>query len=316
MFALARGRKRRKCRMKVCLCTTLCSLWGCIWIMSTLEINDNRPRSPIALFRGLSVTQVYGTNIQLNSGDLFYDGDEKDEEDQTEYLLPSSKEQDNDDEQVVHLETYINNDSLEYNRKALEEYLLRKVNNIECDKVMKGDGASMKSARHIMKFVQRNAVPIQTYSWILDCSSFKRNRGYIQHIFSGSERQFPLAFALVVYRDVEQVERLLRAIYRPHNYYCLHIDVKTKQSDHDALISISSCFNNVFVVDNPVNVTWGEFSVLEAEILRMKLLWRFKEWKYYINLTGQEFPLKTNLEIVEILKAMKGANIVDGTSLR
>ena len=43
---------------------------------------------------------------------------------------------------------------------------------------------------------------------------------------------------------------------------------------------------------------------------------RRKKWKYFINLTGQEFPLKTNYEIVQILKAYKGANNVEGTRIR
>ena len=39
----------------------------------------------------------------------------------------------------------------------------------------------------------------------------------------------------------------------------------------------------------------------------MKDLWkRYKNWKYFINLTGQEFPLRTNNELVEILKTYKG----------
>ena len=43
----------------------------------------------------------------------------------------------------------------------------------------------------------------------------------------------------------------------------------------------------------------------------MQYLWAAKSWKYYINQTGQEFPLKTNLKIVEILQAMNGANITE-----
>ena len=38
---------------------------------------------------------------------------------------------------------------------------------------------------------------------------------------------FPLAFSILMYKDVFQVERLLRAIYMPQNYYCIHV----KQSD-------------------------------------------------------------------------------------
>ncbi len=37
-------------------------------------------------------------------------------------------------------------------------------------------------------------------------------------------------------------------------------------------------------------------------------------WKYYINLTGQEWPLKTNLELVRILKAVNGSNLIVGSA--
>ena len=39
-------------------------------------------------------------------------------------------------------------------------------------------------------------------------------------------------------------------------------------------------------------------------------------FRYFINLTGQEFPLKTNGEIVEILKILNGANNMEGTIQR
>ena len=48
----------------------------------------------------------------------------------------------------------------------------------------------------------------------------------------------------------------------------------------------------------------------------MRDLWAYTNWKYFINLTGQEFPLKTNLELVKILQAMQWANVVDGTWVR
>ena len=36
------------------------------------------------------------------------------------------------------------------------------------------------------------------------------------------------------------------------------------------------------------------------------------KWKYFINLASQAFPLKTNEEIVEILKTFNGGNDVLG----
>jgi hypothetical protein len=36
-------------------------------------------------------------------------------------------------------------------------------------------------------------------------------------------------------------------------------------------------------------------------------------WKYCINLTGQEFPLKTNFEIAKILQKINAANDIEST---
>ncbi len=40
------------------------------------------------------------------------------------------------------------------------------------------------------------------------------------------------------------------------------------------------------------------------------------DWKYFLNLVGQEFPLKTNLQLVKILQTLDGANIIHGSLKR
>ena len=42
------------------------------------------------------------------------------------------------------------------------------------------------------------------------------------------------------------------------------------------------------------------------------LLKRKVKWKYVINLASQAFPLKTNEELVEILKIFNGGNDING----
>ncbi|XP_070555056.1 beta-1,3-galactosyl-O-glycosyl-glycoprotein beta-1,6-N-acetylglucosaminyltransferase 3-like [Ptychodera flava] len=50
-------------------------------------------------------------------------------------------------------------------------------------------------------------------------------------------------------------------------------------------------------------------SIVQADMhCQEDALERNKKWKYFINLTGQEFPLKPNLEIVQILKTFNGQN--------
>ena len=67
----------------------------------------------------------------------------------------------------------------------------------------------------------------------------------------------------------------------------------------------------------PSNGPYDTFSFLQiwlqAEINCMQdSLAEGQSWKYYINLVGEVFPLKTNLEMVKILKIYKGANDIEG----
>ena len=55
-------------------------------------------------------------------------------------------------------------------------------------------------------------------------AEYKARRGYILESLSQEESNFPIAFSILFYKDLEQVELLLRNIYRPSNYYCLHVD--------------------------------------------------------------------------------------------
>jgi len=80
-----------------------------------------------------------------------------------------------------------------------------------------------------------------------------------------------------MFRDVELFERLLRAIYRPHNFYCVHVDKKSASTVHRAVAAISSCFNNVFVAPHAADVQWGTYTVLEPELICMEALCHLAE---------------------------------------
>ena len=210
------------------------------------------------------------------------------------------------------------NDSISY-RKSIYQKCYKQTKtqeNIDCEGIIKGNIESIKDAKKNLKSFTTRGADTDYFINTTNCTLFKRDGGYIDHPLSPAERDFPLAFGVIVYKNVEEAERLLRAIYRPHNYYCLHIDRKTDDQTTIAFEAIAGCFDNVFIVPNPVDVKWATITVLRAELLCMQYLWKAKSWKYYINLTGQEFPLKTNLEIVQILKAMGGANIAQAMKHR
>jgi len=154
------------------------------------------------------------------------------------------------------------------------------------------------------------------------CDNFLHKKKYFLNLSqTEDEKDFSIAFSIVAFKTASQVERLLRTIYRPWNYYCIHIDKKANKEFVSAINELVECLNkkhnNIINTANRVDVKWGKMSVLEADLNCMKELYdKYKKWKYLINLTGQEFPLKTNAELVKILKAYKGANNLEGTYTR
>lgn len=137
-----------------------------------------------------------------------------------------------------------------------------------------------------------------------------------KYVVQEEERNFPIAFSLVIYRDIDRAIRLLRAIYRPHNYYCIHVDKKANPAYFEAIQkAIRRIGSNVFLIPDSerISIVWGYLSTLDADLACAKRLLEFSStWRYWINLTGHEFPLRTNWELVRALKAVRGANLVAG----
>ncbi|ESO06720.1 hypothetical protein HELRODRAFT_106314 [Helobdella robusta] len=155
---------------------------------------------------------------------------------------------------------------------------------------------------------------IEDFDWMADnCTNFKEKRAYMPLPESEQEASFPIAYSILAYQDLEQLEKLLRAIYAPQNFYCIHVDAKISEKILKVIQKIVSCFTNVFFPDELVTVWWGHISIMHAEMLCLEKLLQHK-WKYFINLSGQMFPLKSNAEIVSVLKMFNGANDIEGSS--
>uniref|UniRef100_A0A5K3G6B4 Protein xylosyltransferase n=1 Tax=Mesocestoides corti TaxID=53468 RepID=A0A5K3G6B4_MESCO len=65
-----------------------------------------------------------------------------------------------------------------------------------------------------------------------------------------------IAFTLAVHKDVGQIARLLRMIYRQNNYYCIHADRRSDCLFMEALRGVAMCFGeNVELVPYEERVT-------------------------------------------------------------
>lgn len=191
------------------------------------------------------------------------------------------------------------------------------IRNSYCEKVLFNNPEAVRRAKDLQRkttydqLVKRDLDTTEYLKKMAEesCEDFRMERGYLTVPISTEERNFPIAFSILMYKHVSQVERLLRALYSPSNFYCFHIDSKASVLIHDAMHAIASCFRNIYIVPNPISVHWGDITLIEAERLCIRhLVRRSKKWRYFINLTGEEFPLWSNRHLVRILKAYNGTN--------
>jgi hypothetical protein len=143
------------------------------------------------------------------------------------------------------------------------------------------------------------------------CETFKMAGGYNDYTIRQAEYDFPLAYTIFAYENAEQFERLLKLIYRPHNVYCIHVDLKSTPVFRVAIRSIAQCFDNIIFASTTYSINNNSpFNHLKANMVCMKDLLESKKtnWKYLINLAGYELPLRTNYELTRILKIYNGAN--------
>ncbi|XP_062340519.1 beta-1,3-galactosyl-O-glycosyl-glycoprotein beta-1,6-N-acetylglucosaminyltransferase 4-like [Osmerus eperlanus] len=147
-----------------------------------------------------------------------------------------------------------------------------------------------------------------------NCPRYLKSRGYGTIPVSEEERQFPLAYSMVVHKSAWMVERILRSVYSPNNLYCIHYDQKSSAEFKSAMEGLAHCLPNVFIASKLENVIYASITRLKADLnCLFDLLGSEVKWRYVINLCGQDFPLRANGELVSELRALRGSNMLETT---
>ncbi|KAM3925486.1 beta-1,3-galactosyl-O-glycosyl-glycoprotein beta-1,6-N-acetylglucosaminyltransferase 3-like [Leptodactylus fuscus] len=181
-----------------------------------------------------------------------------------------------------------------------------------CSRIIRGDQDEVRKTM-IDNLIVANRRVLATERDYLEitknCRNFKKLKKYVTFSLSDEERNFPIAYSMVIHDNIEMFERLLRSIYMPQNVYCIHVDMKSSQTFHEAVKAIASCFPNVFISSKRESVVYASWSRVQADLNCMEdLVNSSVDWKYLINTCGTDFPLKTNAEIVKGLKLLNGKN--------
>jgi len=112
-----------------------------------------------------------------------------------------------------------------------------------------------------------------------------------------------IAYFLLVHRFPEQFKRMFKAIYAPGNIYLVHIDKNSGNALAQDIEAFLSQYQGVEILPAR-RVLWGGYSLVQAELRGMKRLLEIDAgWTHFINLSGQDFPLKSQGYIRDYLSA-------------
>lgn len=128
-----------------------------------------------------------------------------------------------------------------------------------------------------------------------------------------------IAYFILVHRYPEQFKRMFRAIYQPTNHYLVHIDKNSGTHIAKDIEAFLEPYQNAEIL-GAQRALWGGYSLVEAQLRGMqRLLATNADWTHFINLSGQDFPLKSQVYIGDFLKRNSGKEfirVLDQTAVR
>ncbi len=119
-----------------------------------------------------------------------------------------------------------------------------------------------------------------------------------------------IAYFILVHRYPHQFKRLFKAIYDPENHYLIHVDKRAGIDLYKEVRGFLADFPNAHLLKSQ-SVVWGGYSMVDVELRGMKKLLKLStKWDFFINLSGQDFPLKPQSVIKDFLKENIGRDFM------
>lgn len=110
-----------------------------------------------------------------------------------------------------------------------------------------------------------------------------------------------IAYLILVHRYPDQFKRMFKAIYHPANHYLIHVDKRSGVELQAEIQDFLSGFPNASLLKSEKAI-WGGYSLVDAELRGIKELLKMGlKWEFFINLSAQDFPLKSQTYIHNFL---------------
>jgi hypothetical protein len=117
-----------------------------------------------------------------------------------------------------------------------------------------------------------------------------------------------IAYFIMVHHQLEKFKSLFQKIYTRDQVYLIHIDRKAKPLFTEEIQQFLIRFPNAYILES-MNINPGGFSIIQTEINAMEFLLNVNEgWDFFINLSGEDQPLKSQKIIRKFLGQNRNKN--------
>jgi hypothetical protein len=114
-----------------------------------------------------------------------------------------------------------------------------------------------------------------------------------------------IAWLIQCHKKPEQINLLLKTLNHENNYFFIHVDAKS------SIKNKIKNGKNIFILDESIDVKWGQISQVQATILLFNMVVKTGEYYDYVWLiSGEDFPVKSIEYIHKYLEKNIGYNFI------
>ncbi len=113
------------------------------------------------------------------------------------------------------------------------------------------------------------------------------------------------AYLILAHNEFEVLNRLIESLDDVRNDIYIHFDAKVKE-----LPTLAIKFSKLFILENRVDVKWGDVTVVEAELNLFEAASKNKSYQYYHLLSGVDMPIKSQDYIHQFFNSNQGKEFI------
>ena len=120
-----------------------------------------------------------------------------------------------------------------------------------------------------------------------------------------------IAYLLLAHNKPNHLVRLVNKLNDGLVSFIIHYDLSSDLEEFNFLKEVFKEEANVHFVEKRVKGFWGDFSLVRATLECIKYMYEQNvDYDYAFLISGQDFPLKTNSEILEFIRNNKGKQFI------